>query len=239
MLLDLYKIDWTAIGSIVTLVAMLVAYWNIRVSDKQHRRSLRFQILLVQHEMEQKRLDDLIECIMTIVNPIKPIVVVDYSKKLSDNLFTESDRIFLDNMATKDEYDNNLLRIKLIKYKKKESAEKVLRALMDLREMYGEWVRIICQLNMFKIEKMYPSSNLKIIISTMYRRIKEANPSWEKDAIAILNNANMDDLDKAVFLTSLYGGAISRSLLDKRIVFEKELYSFVHDEQENIDGMMT
>ena len=48
MSFDLYTIDWTAIGSIVTFVAMIIAYWTIHVSDKKNKSNQRIQILLVQ-----------------------------------------------------------------------------------------------------------------------------------------------------------------------------------------------
>lgn len=51
---DLYTIDWTAIGSIVTFIAMIIAYWTIHISDKQNKSNQRLQLLLVQREIEQK-----------------------------------------------------------------------------------------------------------------------------------------------------------------------------------------
>lgn len=49
MIFNLFTIDWTAIGSIVTLMALIVAYWNIRQSDKQNKANTELQILLLKH----------------------------------------------------------------------------------------------------------------------------------------------------------------------------------------------
>lgn len=54
MNLDLCTIDWTAIGSIATVIAMIIAYRTIYISVKQNKDNQKFQTLLVQREIEQK-----------------------------------------------------------------------------------------------------------------------------------------------------------------------------------------
>ena len=102
MNLDLCTIDWTAIGSIATVIAMIIAYRTIYISVKQNKDNQKFQTLLVQREIEQKRLDELVDNIMIINDSIQPIVVADYSVKLTKGIFTEDDRHFIDEMAAND-----------------------------------------------------------------------------------------------------------------------------------------
>lgn len=110
MNLDLCTIDWTAIGSIATVIAMIIAYRTIYISVKQNKDNQKFQTLLVQREIEQKRLDELVDNIMIINDSIQPIVVADYSVKLTKGIFTEDDRHFIDEMAANDISNNNRLR---------------------------------------------------------------------------------------------------------------------------------
>lgn len=43
MNLDLCTIDWTAIGSIATVIAMIIAYRTIYISVKQNKDNQKFQ----------------------------------------------------------------------------------------------------------------------------------------------------------------------------------------------------
>lgn len=63
---NLYTIDWTAIGSIATFIAMLIAYWSIIKSNKENEKNRQHQILLLHKEQEQKKLDEMIENILEI-----------------------------------------------------------------------------------------------------------------------------------------------------------------------------
>ena len=58
MNLDLCTIDWTAIGSIATVIAMIIAYRTIYISVKQNKDNQKFQTLLVQREIGLYRVID-------------------------------------------------------------------------------------------------------------------------------------------------------------------------------------
>ena len=55
MNVDLYTIDWTAMGSIATAIAMIIAFRSISVSNKQNRENRKLQVLLIRKEQEKKR----------------------------------------------------------------------------------------------------------------------------------------------------------------------------------------
>lgn len=234
---DLYTIDWTAIGSIVTFIAMIIAYWTIHISDKQNKSNQRLQLLLVQREIEQKRLDDLVENIMIINDSIRPLNVVDYSVKLVQGRLTENDRHFIDEMAAKDESDNNRLSVQLIKYYKNEPARKVLKILSNMRQKYGEWVRDISILNLYKANYVISPQNLNRIISTMINISKEITPKYEKDIHNILKTYT-NDLDKAINLMNIFCHAISTYLIENKKALEDELCAFVKEEQKRIDNIV-
>ena len=237
MAFDLYTIDWTAIGSLVTFVAMLIAYWNIHISDKQNKNNQQFQLTLIQREIEQKRLDELIESIIIINDTIQPVDVLDYSVKFVNGNFTETDRHIINSMATKEKSDSNRLTIQLMKYDKYQSAKDVLTALSNMRQKYGEWVRDISILNMYKKHNFVDPSYLAEMTSTMIRISKELEPKLEEPIRKILNTPT-DDLNKAIRLLEVFSSVVSSYLIDHKKIFENELYAFVQKEQKRIDDMM-
>ncbi len=84
MNIDLYTIDWTAIGSVATTIALIIAFRSINASNKQNRENRKLQILLIRKEQEQKRLDEMVNNILEIIHSIKPIDVLDFSSKWID-----------------------------------------------------------------------------------------------------------------------------------------------------------
>lgn len=237
MSFDLCTIDWTAIGAIVTFVAMIIAYWTIHISDKQNKSNQRLQLLLVQREIEQKRLDELIENIIIINDSIQPIIVTDYSVKLTNGIFTEDDRHFIDEMAVKDELDSNRLSVQLIRYCKNEPVKNVLMILSNMRQKYGEWVRCISTLNLYQKNYVISPSNLNRMILTMSNMSKAIMPNYEKDIHDILET-HSNDLDKAISLMNIFSHAISKYLILNKRLFEKELCVFVSEEQKRIDSIV-
>lgn len=234
---DLYTIDWTAIGSIVTFIAMIIAYWTIHISDKQNKSNQRLQLLLVQREIEQKRLDDLVENIMIINDSMQPIIVADYSVKLTKGIFTEDDRHFIDEMAANDISNNNRLSVQLIKYDRNESAKKVLITLSNMRQKYGEWVRDLSILNLYKTNYIISPDELRRMILTMAKMSKEIAPEYEENIHNVINEKN-NDLNKAINLMNIFCYTISAYLNEQKKIFEDELCAFVKEEQKRIDSMI-
>lgn len=234
---DLYTIDWTAIGSIVTFIAMIIAYWTIHISDKQNKSNQRLQLLLVQREIEQKRLDDLVENIMIINDSMQPIIVADYSVKLTKGIFTEDDRHFIDEMAANDISNNNRLSVQLIKYDRNESAKKVLITLSNMRQKYGEWVRDLSILNLYKTNYIISPDELRRMILTMAKMSKEIAPEYEKNIHNVINEKN-NDLNKAINLMNIFCYTISAYLNEQKKIFEDELCAFVKEEQKRIDNIV-
>lgn len=234
---DLYTIDWTAIGSIVTFIAMIIAYWTIHISDKQNKSNQRLQLLLVQREIEQKRLDDLVENIMIINDSMQPIIVADYSVKLTKGIFTEDDRHFIDEMVANDISNNNRLSVQLIKYDRNESAKKVLITLSNMRQKYGEWVRDLSILNLYKTNYIISPDELRRMILTMAKMSKEIAPEYEKNIHNVINEKN-NDLNKAINLMNIFCYTISAYLNEQKKIFEDELCAFVKEEQKRIDSMI-
>ncbi|RHP66453.1 hypothetical protein [Bacteroides sp. OF04-15BH] len=237
MTFDLYTIDWTAIGSIITFFAMIIAYWTIHLSNKQNKSNQQFQILLIKREIEQKRLDELVESIIAINDSIQPTDILNYSVKLIHGYYTKEDQSFINLLAAKDESNNNKLSIQLMKYNKNLPAREVLITLSRMRHIYGECIRNISILNLYKTNSMVSPSELKKMIKNMVKISKEVSPELEKNIHDILKTKS-NDLDKAVNLLNIFCYAISNDLLRNKKMFEKHLCAFVQKEQERIDKII-
>ena len=234
---DLCTIDWTAVGSIVTFIAMIIAYWTIHSSNKQNESNQKFQLQLMQREIEQKRLDELVASIMRVNDSMKPTDVMDFSVKLINGSFSEDDRHILDNMAAYDKSENTLLSILLIKFDKKESAKEVLKVLSGIRRMYGEWIRDVSLLYMYKSNKVYDPSVLNNIITNMVEMTKKFSPECQQQVAELLKEP-VHNLDKAIELMNVFSYAISSYLLEHKNIFEEKLCAFVEKEQKKIDNMV-
>ena len=237
MSFDLYTIDWTAIGSIVTFVAMIIAYWTIHISDKQNKSNQRLQVLLVQREIEQKRLDELVENIMIINDSMQPIIVADFSVKLINGIFTEDDRHFIDEMAANDLAYNNRLSVQLIKYDRNEPAKKVLMILSNMRQIYGEWIRDLSILNLYKNNFVISPQDLNRMILTMVQISKKISPEYEENIEDVIKTKD-NNLDKAISLMNIFCYVVSTFLNEQKKIFEEELCAFVKEEQKRIDNIV-
>lgn len=234
---NLSTIDWTAIGAIATVLAFIVAYLSIYISNKQNKKNQQFQLALIQRDIEQKRFDDLIECIMTINNSIQPINVMDYTKKLLNGTFAEADQSVLNGMAEKDRLDNIKLSIQLMKYDKNQSAKSLLNVLSDIHQIYGEWVRDLCLLSMYKKDNVVLPAMIKPIISRMGKISRDIDHHCEPYIKEALNSSN-NDLDRAISLMNVFSSAVSSYLVDNKRMLDDELYRFAQLEQGRIDNSL-
>lgn len=234
---DLCTIDWTAVGSIVTFVAMIIAYWTIHLSNKQNKANQKFQLLLIQYEIEQKRLDELVECIMDIHDSIQPAIALDLAQKLDSGILTPSDQSKIDSIGAKDQFYSNKLTILCLKYNKRKTVKNVLVCLGRLRDVYGELIRDVSVLNLYKSNKKYFQNILDNMIENMIRLSKECDPQCGKFIDEILCKET-HDLDKALELMTLFSAVASSYIIDGKHGFERLLYDFVEKEQRRIDGML-
>lgn len=237
MTFDLCTIDWTAVGSIVTFIAMIIAYWTIHLSNKQNKENQQFQLLLIQREIEQKRLDDLIEHILVINDSIQPVLVLDLSIKLINGSFTEENRHFVDSMAAQDRSNGNKLSVQLEKYERKPSAKKVLQLLSNQHNIYMDWLADLSLLYLYKYRQEDITSDINKIISNIASFVHKFEPSLDKHIQEVLNE-RCNDLDKAIHLMNVYCYAVSSYLVDKKKAFEKEVCVFVRQEQQRIDNIV-
>ena len=242
MSIDLYTIDWTAIGSIATTIALIIAFRSINASNKQNRENRKLQILLNRQEQEQKRLDEMVNNILEISHSIKPIDVLDFSSKWIEGAFTIEDRRKLDHMADQDLLNNIQLNIQLIKLKNYPTANILLTRLNTIREIYGQWIRCINPLYVFlesgnKLKAEEREMIIAGIVKQMAETCQRINPTC-KPIISDIYKQNNKIEDIARNVMNILESEISKQIQVLKPAFEKELYEFVKKEQERIDRII-
>lgn len=241
MNIDLYTIDWTAIGSIATTIALIFAFKSINASNKQNKENRKLQISLIRKEQEQKRLDKMVNNILEIIHSIKPIDVLDFSSKWIDGAFTTEDRHKLDHMAEQDQLNYTRLNIQLIKLKNYPTAKPLLARLDIIRDLYGQWVRCINLLHLFleSEDKLPVEEREKTIVNIVNQMVDicKRNPEYTPIISDICKKKNKIE-DIARDLMNIFESEISKQIQAHKLAFEKELYEFVKKEQERIDSII-
>lgn len=241
MNIDLYTIDWTAIGSIATTIALIFAFKSINASNKQNKENRKLQISLIRKEQEQKRLDEMVNNILEIIHSIKPIDVLDFSSKWIDGAFTTEDRHKLDHMAEQDQLNYTRLNIQLIKFKNYPTAKPLLARLDIIRDLYGQWVRCINLLHLFleSEDKLPVEEREKTIVNIVNQMVDicKRNPEYTPIISDICKEkSKIENIARDVM--NIFESEISKQIQAHKLAFEKELYEFVKKEQERIDSII-
>ncbi len=241
MNIDLYTIDWTAIGSIATTIALIFAFKSINASNKQNKENRKLQISLIRKEQEQKRLDEMVNNILEIIHSIKPIDVLDFSSKWIDGAFTTEDRRKLDHMAEQDQLNYTRLNIQLIKLKNYPTAKPLLARLDIIRDLYGQWVRCINLLHLFleSEDKLPVEEREKTIVNIVNQMVDicKRNPEYTPIISDICKEkSKIENIARDVM--NIFESEISKQIQAHKLAFEKELYEFVKKEQERIDSII-
>lgn len=239
MNIDLYTIDWTAIGSIATTIALIIAFKSISVSNKQNRENRKLQVLLIRKEQEQKRLDEMVNNILDISHSMRPIDILDFSSKWIDKTFTTEDRYKIDHMADQDELNNIRLNIQLMKLKNYPAAKPLLARLNTTRNTYGLWVKCINPLHMFlesedKLTKEEQEAYIGYIVTQMVDYCKKTAPNYTS-MISDIYKQKTNIVNIAKDVMEIFESVISKQVQCQKLAFEKALYDFVKKEQERID----
>lgn len=130
---DLTTIDWTAIGSIVTFVALIATFIALFFSNKQEKKNRQLQVLLLSQEQQQKRLDEMVANILEMIADLDPLHQSNYSKKIQERRVAIEDRYRLDDIARKDQCNYNKLQLQIIKLENYAAAKPMLEKLNTIR----------------------------------------------------------------------------------------------------------
>ena len=138
---NLTTIDWTAIGSIVTFVALVATFIALFFSNRHEKKNRQLQVLLLRQEQQQKRLDEMVENILEILSDIDLLKMNNYSQKIKGNNICIEDKYQIDDISNKSEQDYRKLQLQVIKLNEYDSARTMLDHLMKIRADYYRWAK--------------------------------------------------------------------------------------------------
>lgn len=239
---NLTTIDWTAIGSIVTFVALVATFIALFFSNRQEKKNRQLQVLLLRQEQQQKRLDEMIENILEIFSDIDLFNLSNYSKKIKANNISVEDRYQIDNLSTKSEHNYNQLQLQYIKLNNYASAQPILHHLNAIRVDYGIWAKSVAMILVYLQEEVAVQQENFDIIKSTYNEMLAKCVEIDPQSISLLNARKNHFLEsfiedyKDVLIVFSY--ILTQKLLKEKEIFMNELKAFVKIEQKRIDNIV-
>ncbi len=239
---DLCKIDWTAIGSIITFLAFIFTWISLYISNKQYKKNRELQFSILRQEKAQKQLHDFLENILQMVYEINPLNVLNYSEKLRNGVFTDEDKKTLEDLARKDELNYTQLGILYATLDKFSTAKPLIDSLHKLREYYGAWSRIINPLFLFFSNiKSYPTDfiakQIQFYLNEMIQTLNKINHPYKKEIKEIIESSN-NDIDKLFDTLSIFESVISSTISEIKKEFSNQVHFFAIEEQKRINDLV-
>lgn len=239
---DLTTIDWTAIGSIVTFVALIATFIALFFSNKQEKKNRRLQVLLLSQEQQQKRLDELVNSILDIISDIDLFNLSNYSKKIKDNNISVEDRYQIDNLSNKSENNYNKLQLQYIKLRNYDSAQQILHHLNTIRVDYGVWAKSVAMILVYLQEQAEVQKESLDMIKSAYNGMLAKCVEIDPQSLSLLNarknpfiESLIEDYKNALIVFSY---VLTQKLIKEKEIFMNELRLFVKSEQERIDNIV-
>ena len=239
---NLTTIDWTAIGAIVTFVALIATFLALYFSNRHERKNRQLQMLLLRQEQQQKGLDEMVENILEMLSDIDLLKMNNYSQKIKGNNICIEDKYQIDNISNKSEQNYRKLQLQVIKLNEYASARTMLDHLMKIRADYYRWAKgAALILAYLKDSPAVQKANADVVERTreeMLAKCIEMNP----DSPAILDECKIPFVESPIAdyknTLVLYSSLLTYKLLEEIMVFMEELKAFVKKEQIRIDNIV-
>lgn len=239
---DLTTIDWTAIGSIVTFVALIATFIALFFSNKQEKKNRRLQVLLLRQEQQQSRLDEMVANILEMIADIDPLHQSNYSKKIQDRRVTIEDRHRLDDIARKDLCNYNKLQLQIIKLENYAAAKPMLEKLNTIRTDYGVWIKSAVMILYYlqdTVENQRDSIDvIERTCNEMVAKCLEIAPHSKRRLESCHNFFNDNPIDLYINVLTVFSFESTQKLLKDKEIFMNELKAFIKSEQERIDNIV-
>ena len=239
---NLTTIDWTAIGSIVTFVALVATFIALFFSNRHEKKNRQLQVLLLRQEQQQKRLDEMVENILEIFSDIDLFNLSNYSKKIKDNNISIEDRYQIDNLSSKSEYNYNKLQLQYIKLNNYASVQPILHHLNAIRVDYGIWAKCVAMILVYLQDQETAQKENLDIIKSAYNEMLAKCVEIDPQSVSLLNarknhffESFIEDYKDALIVFSY---VLTQKLLKEKEIFMNELKAFIKNEQKRIDNIV-
>ena len=239
---DLTIIDWTAIGAIVTFVALIATFFALYFSNRQEAKNRQHQMLLLRQEQQQKRLDEMVENILEMLSDIDLLKMNNLSQKIKGNNICIEDKYQIDDISNKTEQNYRKLQLQVIKLNEYESARAMLNHLMRIRADYHKWAKgAALILAYLKDSKDVQEANVDLVertrkemLAKCIEMIPNSSAILEKKENPFFDNFIADYINTLNYFSSL----LTYKLLEEIKGFMEELKAFVKKEQIRIDNIV-
>ena len=235
---ELKVIDWTAIGSIATTLAFIIAFIGIGVSIYQERKNRNFQLNLQRQEKEQNKLDEFVSKLLDIFGAFSAIDVLNYSDKFINGRFTAEDRALVEQNAINDEINSIKFNILVIQSEKEGAAKDLISKIEDVRDIYAHWARNINVLsaNINSIDEPARKALVDRAILSMADLCATYSTQYAQ-YIESINKTEPHLKVRCFEIMECYEVVISLKLQKARKSFEQHLYQYEKVEQTRINNM--
>ena len=233
---ELSVIDWTAIGSIATTLAFVVAFIGISVSVWLERKNRNFQLLLQRKEKEQRILDEFIARVLDIFGAISALDVLNFSGKLICNSFDEKDRKAIEQHAINDELNSIKLNILITQSERMEGSKALIDKLEEVRAIYGHWARNINVLSMYLND--YDKATERAMVDMAMKSMMDVCMDFSNEYRAYIQDINKRQpgiRELCCEIVECYETITSLKLQKSRKEFKERLYEYVKAEQARIN----
>lgn len=239
---DLTTFDWTAIGSIVTFLALIATFVALFFSNKQEKKNRQLQVLLLKKEQQQSRLDEMVTNILEMIADIDPLHQSIYSKKIQERRATAEDRCRLDDVARKDQCNYNKLQLQIIKLENYAAAKPMLEKLNTIRTDYGVWIKSTVMILYYlqdTVENQRESIDIiKRTYHEMVAKCLEMAPHSKRLLESCRNPFNDNLIDLYINVLTVFSFESTQKLLKDKEIFMNELKAFIKSEQDRIDNIV-
>ena len=239
---DLTTIDWTAIGSIVTFIALIATFAALFFSNRQEKKNRQLQVLLLRQEQQQKRLDEMIENILEMLSDIDPMHLTNYSKKILEKDVAIEDRYQVDNILRKDQYNYNKLQLQVIRLENYTAAQPILQHLNEIRYDYSIWCKSVAMILYYFLDKDFEYDERFEIIASAYKdmtkRCFEIAPHRRSYLESRKNPFKDSFIDEYINVLTVFSLELTQTLLNEKKLLTNELKIFVRNEQKRIDNVV-
>ena len=239
---NLTTIDWTAIGSIVTFIALIMTLVALFYSNEQERKNRQLQVLLLRQEQQQKRLDEMIGNILDIISDIDPLHLSNFSKKISGKDVSVEDKYQIDNILRKNSYNYNKLQIQVIRQEDYITAQSILQRLNKIRSDYSLWCKSVAMILYYLLDNNSKCEEKFETIASSYQdmieRCLEIAPQSRSDLDSCINPFKDDLVEEYIKVLTVFSYELTPKILKEKKHFMNELKAFVKNEQKSIDNLV-
>lgn len=240
---NLSTIDWTAIGSIGTLVALVFAYRSIHETNIENKKNRDLQIRLLKRSYEQTKLDRLVDLVLEINKSIKPIDLINTSTLVVNKTISMEKQHQLEDLASLINNLNTRIKLELTQY----SNDKALSLLNKVFDLQDSFTLVSSNMNLlsklFNERENFDSNNplicdmLAKMVDRMVQKILQLDQT-QRESVTMILKQNHRTMDQACSLFNIFGPIVAMKMQSQEKEIEELLTSFVNEEQVRIDRIV-